>query len=271
MAFTQSRLSLTLFGGVSNYSGDLQDKALTLNESNAAFGLGLKYGLTNHLALRLGFNYGKLSATDLENKADLRFRNLSFQTQLVEGNLLLEYTFLDLTRRRFSPYVFGGLAVYHFNPYAYDSLGNKVFLKPLSTEGEGLPEYPDRKPYKLTQLAIPFGAGVKLRVSENATLGYEIGLRKLFTDYLDDVSRTYVDQATLLQERGAKAVEMAYRAGELKGGDTNYPADGTVRGGSQYKDWYYFQGITLEIGLNAGKKGSAGKGNRGRTDCPPKM
>src|SRR5690606_13448162 len=82
---------------------------------------------------------------------------------------------------------------------------NKVFLKPLSTEGQGLPQYPDRKPYKLTQFAIPFGAGVKFRVSRNTVLAYEVGLRKIFTDYLDDVSTTYVDQATLLQERGRNA------------------------------------------------------------------
>jgi hypothetical protein len=201
----------------------------------------------------------------------LQARNLSFTTKILEGNLLLEYTLLDLERNKFSPYVFGGLAVYHFNPYAFDSLGNKIYLKPLSTEGQGLSQYPDRKPYNLTQLAIPFGGGIKFRISQNTVLSYEIGFRKLSNDHLDDVSTRYVDQFILAQERGPKAVEMAYRGGELKGGDPNYPADGTVRGGSKYKDWYYFTGFTLYIGINTrSSKNFDERSNKGggRLDCP---
>jgi hypothetical protein len=250
-AFSQQRLQITLFGGVSNYQGDLQGKPFTLEQSNLAIGAGIRYALTPHVALRAGINYGTIEATDALNEPDLRFRNLSFTSRLVEGNVLLEYTLFDMEDKLISPYAFAGIGLFHFNPYAFDSLGNKVYLKPLSTEGQGLPQYPDRKPYKLTQFAIPFGAGVKFRVSPNTVLAYEVGLRKIFTDYLDDVSTTYVDQATLLQERGPKAVEMAYRAAEKEGAPA-YPADGTVRGGSKYKDWYYFTGITLYIGLNTG-------------------
>jgi len=65
-------------------------------------------------------------------------------------------------------------------------------------------------------------------VTDNVVIAYEIGLRKLFTDYLDDVSTTYVDQATLLAARGPDAVKMAYRGGELKSGQP-YPAAGTMR------------------------------------------
>jgi hypothetical protein len=136
----------------------------------------------------------------------------------------------------------------------------------LSTEGEGLSEYPNRKPYSLTQLAIPFGAGIKLRITYNVVLAYEISFRKLFTDYLDDVSTRYVDQAVLLSAKGPEAVEMAYRGNELKNG-APYPADGSIRGGSKYKDWYYFSGIRISIGINNGKKNFAH--GRGVIDCPP--
>jgi hypothetical protein len=268
-AFPQG-LSLTISGGVTNYQGDLQDKYFTLDPSNLAFGAGLKYDLTPHWAVRTGFMLGKISATDAKNDPKLRFRNLSFESKITEGNLLLEYTLFDMQEKRISPYIFGGLAVFHFDPYSFDSLDNKIYLKPLSTEGEGLPEYPDRKPYKLTQLAIPIGAGVKFRISDNTVLSYEIGLRKTFTDYLDDVSKTYVDEFTLAQERGLKAVEMAYRAGELKGGNTTYPNDGVTRGGSKYKDWYYFTGFTLYIGLNNGGGHFLG-GKRSSTDCPTRV
>src|SRR5262249_19248779 len=144
----------------------------------------------------------KVGAADKFNKPSLQPRNLSFETQILEWNVLAEYTLLDMDKKRFSPYVFAGAALYHFNPYTHDSVGNKVYLQPLSTEGEGLPQYPNEKEYSLTQFAVPMGAGVKLRITDNVILAYEIGFRKLFTDYLDDVSNKYVDETILLNARG---------------------------------------------------------------------
>lgn len=265
-AFCQRPIHLTLFGGFSNYQGDLQEKVFTIDQSNPAFGAGLKYDLDDHWALRAGFMYGKVQASDSKNsKPDLRARNLSFATKIAEGNLLAEYTLFNMEERVFSPFAFAGLAVYHFNPYAFDSAGNKIYLQPLSTEGEGLSQYPDRKPYKLTQLAIPFGLGIKLRITQNTVLAYEVSFRKLFTDHLDDVSTNYVDRTVLAQARGAKAVEMAYRGGELKNGNPAYPAEGTKRGSPKYKDWYYFSGFTLYIQLNG-----AGGRHRG-LGCPRRV
>jgi opacity protein-like surface antigen len=262
-------LHITARGGFSGYQGDLQSKRLTLDQSHFAFGLGLKYDITPYLAIRTEFNYGKVEASDSKNEPKLRERNLSFQSKIVEGNLLAEYSVFSLENRMFTPYVFAGVGLYHFNPYAFDTLGNKIFLKPLSTEGQGLAQYPDRKEYNLTQFAIPFGAGVRLKVAENITLGYELGLRKLFTDYLDDVSTNYVDQFTLAQERGPKAVEMAFRGGELKDSNASYPVDGTKRGGSEFKDWYYFHGITVTVGLRTNGGGFGSK--RGNTGCPTRV
>ncbi len=267
------RLHLTLFGGVTNYQGELQGRAFTLNQSNLGIGAGLKYDLTPHFAIRTGIQYGTIEGSDRQNSdAKLRPRNLSFQSRILEGNLLLEYTLFNMEDKKISPFVFGGIALFHFNPYAFDTLGNKVYLKPLSTEGQGLAAYPDRKEYKLTQFAIPFGGGIKFRISDKVILAYEIGLRKTFTDYLDDVSTRYVDPFVLAAAKGNKAVEMSYRGGELKDGNPAYPAVDELRGNSKTKDWYYFQGLTLTIGIGGtGKNGGSGwggGGGRGRLGCP---
>jgi Domain of unknown function (DUF6089) len=268
-SFVQAqKLHADIFGGFSNYQGDLQEKRFTTQQAKGAVGLGLRYDLSSHFALRSNFTYATLAAADKYNlQADLRARNLSFKTRLTEANLLLDYTFLNLNYHRFSPYIFGGLAVFHYNPFAYDSAGSKVYLQPLGTEGQGLTAYPGRKKYHLTQLSIPFGGGIRWRFTDNITLSYEIGLRKTSTDYLDDVSTTYADETALLAARGTKAVEMAWRGDELKTGATTYPAAGAVRGGSKFKDWYYFSGVTISIGIGR-RKGFHGTDN-GRTDCPP--
>jgi len=260
------KLHVDLFGGFSNYRGDLQSKQFTAEQAKGAVGIGLRYDLSNHFSARTNFTYASLAANDKYNaQADLKQRNLSFQSVVTEANLLLDYNILNLNYHKLTPYVFAGVAVFHFNPYAFDSLGNKIYLKPLSTEGEGLAAYPTRKEYHLTQLAIPLGAGIRWRFTDDITLSYEIGFRKTFTDYLDDVSTSYVDQAVLTAARGAKAAEMAYRGDEFKTGLT-YPADGTVRGGAKFKDWYYFSGITISVGIGK-RKGFHGSDN-GRTDCP---
>ncbi len=258
------RWHVNVTGGLSNYSGDLQGKPYTFDQSNFAFGAGAQYDITRNFSAISNISFMKVSASDQFNNADLVFRNLSFQSNILEWNLLGEYTFLDMTKKTFSPFIFGGIAVFHYDPYAYDTLGQKIYLKPLSTEGEGLPQYPGQKPYNLTQFAIPFGGGIKFRVSENIVLAYEVGFRKTFTDYLDDVSTIYADQTILANAKGGKAVEMAYRGNELKGG-APYPTAGTVRGGSKYKDMYYYTGIRVSIALISRNDGYYG---RGRTDCP---
>lgn len=271
--FAQKKMNLTLFGGFSNYTGDLQEKQFTLDQSGTSFGAGLSYEVLPKLLIRGALAFGKIGADDkFSSKPLSRQRNLNFKSNIYEGSLVADYSLFDLQARRVTPYVFGGLAVFRFNPYTYDSLGSKVYLKVLSTEGQGLFEYPDRKPYKLKQFSIPFGIGVRLRITENAYLGYEIGLRKTFTDYIDDVSRTYIDEALLASNRGRKAVEMAFRSNELKDTNLPYPQDNTVRGGEKYKDWYYFSGITLSIGLmNSTGKIFRKKGKRGSIDCPGRV
>ncbi|MEP7253316.1 MAG: DUF6089 family protein [Ginsengibacter sp.] len=241
------RLHVNLLAGASNYQGDLQDKRFTFSQAHLAGGFGLSYDLSDNLALRGGVTFGKLSGDDKLGRNVLR--NLNFATNLIEFNLGAEYYITKINEHALTPYVFGGIALYHFNSYTHDTTGAKYFLKPLSTEGEGFAG--GVKNYNLTQLAIPFGGGVKLSLSDNINVGLEFGLRKLFTDYIDDVSTRYVDQSSLLVNRGPKAVELAYRGNELKNG-ASYPAEGSIRGGSKNKDWYYITGLTMSFRLGTG-------------------
>ena len=259
-------LQVTLFGGFSNYQGDLQDKRFTLNQAHPAAGVGLLYDITDKFSARANINFGKLSGSDIYNSKNT-VRNLSFSSPITDIHLGIEYNILNLYEHSLSPYIFAGLSYFSFNPSTKDTAGNKVFLQPLSTEGQGF--YQGRKLYNLHQFAIPFGAGVKLALSENLRVAFEIGLRKTNTDYLDDVSTTYIDQATLLANRGQQAVDIAFRGDELKTGLV-YPADGSQRGGANSKDWYYFSGITLAIRL-PGNENKGASGGKSKTGCPTRV
>lgn len=259
-----------VFAGVATYQGDLQGKRLAFNQSHTAVGIGLSYDITDKFIARTGFTYGTVEGNDAKNTTakGVEFRNLSFKSAVSELHLGLEYNLFRLEGKSITPYFFAGIAVFHFNPYTNDSTSNKVFLKPLSTEGQGLAMYPDRKNYSLTQFAVPFGGGIKLQISDNLQLAAEIGIRKLFTDYLDDVSTNYVDFATLLAAKGPQAVELAYRGDELAGAPP-YPAEGAQRGSQKTKDWYYFSGLRLSARLN-NKAGRIANG-RSKLGCPTKV
>jgi opacity protein-like surface antigen len=256
-------LHLNLFAGASNYNGDLQDKGFTLSQSHFAGGFGVSYDITDHFSVESALTFGTISANDTygRNKA----RTLNFSSGISELNVGVQYFITPLSEHVLTPYVFAGLSVYHFNPYTTDTSGKKTFLRPLSTEGEGFIQ--GKNNYNLTQLAIPFGAGLKFSLSDNVNVGLEIGYRKLFTDYLDDVSGRYVDQSALLVNRGGESVELAYRGNELKNG-APYPAGGSIRGGSAHKDWYYFTGLTASFRLFTGNGLGSGSGKHSKYGCP---
>jgi len=233
-----------------NYQGDLNPNSFTFRHSTPSAGIFIRKPLNRWFAFRAGANMGTIQAADRWNRDYLKERNLSFTTTIKEAHLGLELTILDLSTSKFTPYFYGGIAVFHFNPWAEDKNGAKTFLKPLSTEGQGLPEYPEQAPYALTQFVLPFGMGVKYAVSDAVAIGIELSQRKSFTDYIDDVSSHYVDGDILRQAKGMKAVEMAYRADELPGGRPLFPAHGDQRGTPSEMDWYYFYGLTIEMKLN---------------------
>lgn len=241
-------MNFNVFAGFSNYQGELQEKQFTINQSHAAFGVGLDYELTDKLHVRLTGTFGKISGDDKKSKKN-QTRNLNFTSPLTEISLGLEYQLLNLYTKRFTPYIFAGISRFSFNPMAIDTAGRKIKLQPLSTEGQGF--YGDRKKYKLGQFAIPFGLGVKMNLGRTMILGLEVGMRKTFTDYLDDVSTTYTDEFVLFNNRGQQAVDISYRGDELPGGSPFYPADGTQRGNEKTKDWYYFGGLTIGFRLNS--------------------
>ena len=264
-----SQLQLGIYGGIANYQGDLVDKLY--KNSNGVFGLTVGYPITDRLNLRAGVSFTKLNGADsLSKQQDLILRNLSFQTSLTEFSLVGEYNTFDIDSKSWSPYLFAVLAVFHFNPYTLDQ-GNKVFLKPLSTEGQGVAGYPDSKPYALTQLALPFGAGVKYNISDRIRIALELGMRKLFTDYIDDVSGNYADPNDLFLAKGQQSVDLSYRGDEIPGGDPNYPVKGLTRGSPKNKDFYYFTGIHLVFNLSEGngsRGASSKRGGKKGYGCP---
>jgi hypothetical protein len=266
LSFSQhSEIGIML--GVSAYQGDLSPSNSQLNpgQLNPMAGIFGKRNFNQYFAARLGFNYGILSAEDSKSTIEsAKVRNLSFRSNIFEGNLIFEFNILGYEpynlEKPWSPYLFAGVAFFHYNPKAkYD--GDWVELQPLGTEGQGLPDYPDRKLYNLNGFAIPMGGGIKFALNDTWNIGAEAGIRMTFTDYLDDVSQTYVEES-LLMEQNPLSAALAKRTGHPIG-------SGTHRGNDKVSDWYAFIGITLSRNfLDNGLVGSRGRSRKSKTGCP---
>jgi opacity protein-like surface antigen len=262
------KLHADIYAGVSNYQGDLQAKRFTFNDAHPAFGLGLSYDITNRFTIRGAASYLRVTGKDEPGVPAYDFftRNVNFTSRILEAQLALEFNSLDIEERGFTPYVFAGVAAFHFSPYTFDSTGVKEYLRPLGTEGQGLPQYPEKKFYKNRQMSIPMGGGLKFLLTDNLQIGLEVGLRKLFTDYLDDVSGTYADSSILAAARGPKAAQLAYRGNEAKG-DAVYPLGGAIRGNPKSKDWYYTTMLKISYSFGGGGGGRSAA-RRSRMSCP---
>jgi len=229
--------------GLTAYQGDLKAQSISFSQTRPMFSLGARYDLSEHLTARSYFTFASLKADDKKGDGTMQQRNLNFKTKLFDWELTAQYSLFNLNYRWWTPYIFAGIGVFHFKPYTYDSAGNKTYLKPLSTEGEGF--MAGVKDYKLMQFSIPMGVGAEYSLNEDMRLGIEFSYRKTFTDYIDDVSTAYVDQNTLLNARGQTAVDLAWR-GDEKGGSP-YPAAGYPRGNSNHNDGYFYIAITYTV------------------------
>lgn len=268
---SSAQFQIGLFGGVSDYHGDLLD--IPYRFSNAAFGITAGYKISDRFHIRAGGLIGKIEGADsVSPREGFADRNLSFQSSLKEFSVRAEYNLFNIEETRWTPYAFAGFAVFHFDPYTYDVNNDKHYLKPLSTGGQGLEQY-SIKPYSLTQFSLPGGGGIKYAISERIHIAAEIGLRLTFTDYLDDVGGIYPDEFDLLSARGAKAVELSYRRDEIPGGNPNFPRKGASRGRSGsiiYNDFYYVTGLHFIYNLGGGG-GSTFAGRTGKRKdfgCP---
>ncbi|MDB5201975.1 MAG: hypothetical protein JWQ27_1384 [Ferruginibacter sp.] len=182
-------------------------KDVNFGKTHFSGGFFFSAAYKNAVALRLEATVGRISADDnvlvgVTDIAKERFnRNLSFRSDITEVALMAEihplFIFInwpskDVPPPRYSPYLIAGVGYFSYNPQT--KLGNNwVNLQPLSTEGQGFKEYPDRPVYKLQQMNIPIGGGLKYDLSPFFNLRGEFVYRKLNTDYLDDLSTRYVD------------------------------------------------------------------------------
>jgi hypothetical protein len=226
--------------GAGHYFGDLNTRAW-MNRPKIAGSLFFRKNFGNYIAVRIAASYARLGYSDVYNTHNeyMYRRNLSFNSNVWELALQGDFNFFRFMPGEqgynFTPYVTLGAGVFSYDPYAY-LRGEKVFLRPLGTEGQGL--VAGKKQYNSMGISLPIGAGLKYALNERINVGFEILHRITNTDYLDDVSTSYVDPAVFppnpdgSPSNAQLLSDRSYEIGEPIG------LPGRQRGNSKQKDQF---------------------------------
>jgi hypothetical protein len=244
--------------GAAHYFGDLNNSA-RINRPKPALGLFFRKQFSNYIGMRVAAHYAQLGYSDVYNTKNEseRRRNLSFNTNVWELSLQGDFNFFNFVPsdpyRSFTPYVTLGVGIFSYDPYTYYQ-GQKVFLRPLGTEGQGYAAYPDRQPYGTMAFCVPFGLGVKYSLTRGINVGFEVVHRFTNTDYLDDVSSTFVDPAIFPRlPDGSKSVAEILNDRSNETGELIGFVNGTARqrGYPKQRDQYVMAELTLSFNLTS--------------------
>ena len=268
-------IELGVTGGVMNSLTDIGGKRgigkkfikdLRWKTVRPSYGAYIMAVYKDAIGIKLEGTFGQVAGWDsiLKNVASSTFgryeRNLSFKSKISEFQLAVEIHPLffksydnDEEPPRISPYAIAGVGYYSFDPQA-NLNGQWYSLQPLHTEGQGFKEYPDRQPYKLNQFNIAMGMGLRYEINPQFNARIELVHRILSTDYLDDVSTTYIDpnlfNTYLPSNQAAIAQKLYLRKGELNPSDATPIGD--QRGDPKQNDSYFT--IQVKFGMTLGRQ-----------------
>jgi hypothetical protein len=253
---SQNNYDIGISLGGANYLGDIGGDELTrrdfiwdmkMNQTSLAAGGFFRTKFSNDLGFKASLNWGRIKGSDANStNPGRRGRNLNFRNDLIEFAARGEYYFHESYDVggygrylvAFRPYVFGGIGLVYSNPKA-ELDGAFYALRQLKTEGQS-------NPYSPVTMVLPTGIGFYFTFSKQYRMGWELGYRHTFSDYLDDVSGTYTANENLNTEL---AQLLANRRPEL-GNEPDVPREenykaGQKRGDAVHNDSYLFSELSF--------------------------
>ncbi len=239
--------------GVAHYFGDLNNRA-GINRPKIAIGAFFRKQFGNYTSLRITGHYALLGYSDIysDNEFQKR-RNLSFNSNIFEIAARGDFNFFKFIptdpNHIFTPYATVGIGIFSYDPYALYQ-NKKVYLRPLNTEGETF--YKGRKAYGSMAVCFPIGFGLKYAITDKINISFEVAHRFTTTDYLDDVSTTYIGVDKFPSPNGGKSLAAIMQDRSVETGDgTPIGIEGRQRGFSKQKDQYAIAEVGISFNITS--------------------
>jgi hypothetical protein len=247
--------------GAANFLGDLGGanqigthgaKDLNLNLTRPTVGIGARITALEMITVKGNFYWAAIRGDDRLTQEHFRhLRNLNFKSNIFELSGQVEFNFMKgqkghvyqikgirgIKHKDKNVYLFAGGGLVHFNPKGLYN-GKWYELQPIGTEGQGM--IPGMKRYHRTAGVISLGAGMRFAINRFWGLGFEIGLRRSFSDYMDDVSTVYPDKNIFNNNPLAIAL-----SNPMQVTNPSEQYKGEQRGNPASKDAYMFASFTV--------------------------
>jgi hypothetical protein len=203
--------------GTAVYSGDILRK-IDAGQSGLQGTLFGKRNFDNVWSLKVGVNLAEIMGADSIRPIDAMasLRQGHFTGRITELSAIMEFNFLDYVNQK---------SEFRFSPYAFFGLGY-AFVNAEGRINAGAPV----ENYRTRTLVLPFGGGIKYLLTDQLTLGMELGFRPTTSDALDQLDST---------------LPALPRYDTPLGPDTKALPQSLNFGNPNTKDWYYFLGLTL--------------------------
>jgi hypothetical protein len=249
--FNQGEFGFTLGGA--HYFGDLNTRS-ELNRPRPSVGLFFRKNFGNYIALKVAGRFAQVEYADAisrNNNLYHKTRNLSFHSNLFEFSVVGDFNFFKYVPGSeyygFTPYVTLGVGVFSYDPYTFlfnktNNTVEKYYLRPLGTEGQAA----NNTEYGTMAICVPFGVGMKYSINKKVNLNFEISQRFTNTDYLDDVSTSYVKDVATVFPDGPNGPSPAFLLQNRSLVPNDFNTNGRQRGWSKQKDQY----VIAEVGVS---------------------
>lgn len=245
--------------GATNFLGDLGGanqigtngiKDLELALTRPALGAGIRFKIASFFSAKGNIYWGIIRGDDKLTQEPFRnARGMNFKSNIFELSGQLEFKFTreqkghvyqikgvrGMKRKDRDLYLFVGGGLVAFNPKGKFTNGKWYDLQPLGTEGQG--KIDGLRKYSRITPIISLGGGYRVALNRYWGIGFELGMRKTFSDYMDDVSKTYPDPSIFIGDANATYFT----------NPTGIPVAHNldVRGDHTDKDAYMFAALTV--------------------------
>lgn len=240
--------------GATNFLGDLGGadqigthgfKDLNWVATRAAGGGSVRFKLNQYLSIKNNLYFAIVNGDDALTKEPFRQnRNSNFRSPIIELSSQAEFNFVKeqkghvyrikgvrgMKHKDRQIYLFGGAGLIYFNPQGQWN-GKWYNLAPLHTEGVS---------YSRFTGFVMFGGGMRFAIDRYWGIGFELGTRWTFTDYLDDVSGNYVDPKVF----NGNQIAIHFADPSLHP-DNGWTAPGQQRGDPKHNDAYMLAVLTV--------------------------
>ncbi len=200
----------------------------------------IRFKLGEYFSVKNNLSWGVVRGDDKLTKEPFRHnRNINFRSPIIELSSQFEINFIPehkghiykikgvrgQSHKDRQIYLFGGGGLFYFNPKGQWD-GRWYALQPMQTEGVS---------YSRINYLIMIGGGMRFAINRYWGVGFELGIRQTFTDYVDDVSTSYQDPAIF---NGDPAAIHFANPSDPSDPLYCYPCIGEQRGDHTHKDSY---------------------------------